>query len=124
MTSSPFPRGRHDDIEDPDSSGLSVAFYGGSDRHPLGSPGGSGLPATSTPVRIPAGRWIGCLGGFSTWIKNYIQCANHAALFSIADGVCVYMPCAGHHLAPVPMAVEAGEVVLLVADAVAGITQV
>lgn len=54
--------------------------------------------------------------------REYIQCATHGALFRIADGVCVYGPCAGDRLTPVPTAVEAGEVVLLVTSA-AGFAQ-
>jgi nitrite reductase/ring-hydroxylating ferredoxin subunit len=52
--------------------------------------------------------------------REYIQCATHGALFRIADGVCVYGPCAGDRLTPVATAVEAGEVVLFVTDAVTG----
>ena len=54
--------------------------------------------------------------------REYIQCATHAALFRITDGVCVYGPCASDRLTPVPTAVEAGEVVLIVTDA-AGCTR-
>jgi nitrite reductase/ring-hydroxylating ferredoxin subunit len=61
-------------------------------------------------------------GQFLDLDREHIQCATHAALFRIADGVCVCGPCAGDHLTPVTMAVEAGEVILLVADAVTGIT--
>lgn len=30
--------------------------------------------------------------------KNYIQCANHMALFNIADGICIDGPCHGDSL--------------------------
>jgi nitrite reductase/ring-hydroxylating ferredoxin subunit len=53
--------------------------------------------------------------------REYIQCATHGALFRIADGVCVYGPCAGDRLTPVPTVVEAGEVVLVATDAVTGL---
>ena len=55
--------------------------------------------------------------------REYIQCATHGALFRIEDGVCMYGPCAGDRLTPVPTAVEAGEVVLLVTDAVTGLVR-
>jgi nitrite reductase/ring-hydroxylating ferredoxin subunit len=55
--------------------------------------------------------------------REYIQCATHGALFRIADGVCVYGPCAGDRLTPVPTAVEAGEVVLFDTDAVTGLAR-
>jgi len=45
--------------------------------------------------------------------KDYIQCATHAALFRLYDGHCVAGPCAGERLTPVPVMVEAGEIVVL-----------
>lgn len=39
---------------------------------------------------------------------RHLQCANHAALFTIADGHCVAGPCAGGRLTPVPV-VRRGE---------------
>jgi nitrite reductase/ring-hydroxylating ferredoxin subunit len=48
--------------------------------------------------------------------KDYIQCATHAALFRITDGYCVAGPCAGDRLTSVPVAVDAGEVVVLPRD--------
>jgi nitrite reductase/ring-hydroxylating ferredoxin subunit len=53
-------------------------------------------------------------GQFLDVDREYIQCATHAALFRITDGECVYGPCAGDRLTPVPVAVEAGDVILLV----------
>ena len=68
-------------------------------------------------------------GGPLNWVPDqffdltgeYIQCATHGALFRIADGVCEYGPCDGDRLTPPPTAVEAGEVVLFVTDAVTGL---
>ena len=70
-------------------------------------------------------------GGPLDWVPDqfldltheYIQCATHAALFRITDGLCVHGPCAGDALTPVPLVVEDGEVVLLVADAATGIAR-
>lgn len=36
-----------------------------------------------------------------------ILCANHGAMFEIADGLCVAGPCAGERLSPVPVEVDA-----------------
>jgi nitrite reductase/ring-hydroxylating ferredoxin subunit len=44
--------------------------------------------------------------------KNHIQCATHAALFRIDDGVCISGPCNGDALTPVPVVVESGKVIL------------
>lgn len=34
---------------------------------------------------------------------RYIQCANHGALFQIEDGLCVFGPCQGESLTPLPV---------------------
>lgn len=34
---------------------------------------------------------------------RYIQCANHGAIFQIEDGLCVYGPCQGESLTPLPV---------------------
>jgi len=43
--------------------------------------------------------------------KHYIQCAMHAALFRLADGICVAGPCAGASLTAIAVVVEADLVV-------------
>lgn len=67
------------------------------------------------------------IGGPLDWVadqfldlhREYIQCATHAALFRITDGVCVAGPCTGDHLVPVPPAVKDGVVILTVVEGVA-----
>jgi len=44
--------------------------------------------------------------------KRHILCATHGALFQIGDGFCVWGPCAGKHLKPVPITVEQGFIYL------------
>jgi len=44
--------------------------------------------------------------------KHHIQCAMHAALFRLADGMCVAGPCAGASLTAIAVEVEAGLVVV------------
>ena len=46
--------------------------------------------------------------------KRHIQCATHAALFRLDDGICVAGPCAGDRLTAVPLQVESGNVYLLI----------
>jgi nitrite reductase/ring-hydroxylating ferredoxin subunit len=41
-----------------------------------------------------------------------ILCASHGALFEKTDGLCIAGPCAGRSLAPVPVRVESGYVML------------
>ena len=43
---------------------------------------------------------------FLNYDKEYIQCANHGALFKIEDGRCIYGPCAGQSLRPIELKVE------------------
>jgi nitrite reductase/ring-hydroxylating ferredoxin subunit len=59
--------------------------------------------------------WVS--GEFLDLERKYIQCATHAALFRITDGVCVYGPCAGGQLTPVPLVVQDGDVNLIVVAA-------
>jgi nitrite reductase/ring-hydroxylating ferredoxin subunit len=49
-------------------------------------------------------------GQFLDANKEYIFCANHAALFNIEDGHCIWGPCAGEDLEPLPVEVEGEEV--------------
>ena len=125
MIFSPCPRCtvcRLDDLEDPGSSGFSV--------------NSSGELMDIVVVRQRErvyGYLNSCphIGGPLDWVsgqfldldREYIQCATHAALFRITDGLCVHGPCAGDALTPVPLVVEDGEVVLLVADAATGIAR-
>lgn len=44
---------------------------------------------------------------------RYIQCANHGALFQIEDGLCVYGPCQGQALQPLPIQLHEGVIYLL-----------
>lgn len=39
-----------------------------------------------------------------------IQCSTHGALFTIEDGLCVYGPCSGQSLQPLPVEIREGEV--------------
>ena len=49
---------------------------------------------------------------------EYLQCANHDALFRIEDGYCVSGPCAGARLKPVAVHVDPnGDVALDTAEA-------
>ncbi len=38
--------------------------------------------------------------------NEYIQCANHGALFEIESGACIYGPCAGEQLTQVTIEIE------------------
>ncbi|MEP4378462.1 MAG: Rieske 2Fe-2S domain-containing protein [Alphaproteobacteria bacterium] len=44
---------------------------------------------------------------------RYLRCANHGALFDL-HGVCVFGPCKGEQLTPLPIEVKRGDVWLLV----------
>lgn len=42
--------------------------------------------------------------------RDYIACANHAARFEIATGLCVRGPCKGKSLTPVPVTVAGDDI--------------
>jgi len=44
--------------------------------------------------------------------RRYIQCAMHAALFRVMDGLCISGPCTGASLTAIAVEVEAGLVVV------------
>lgn len=44
--------------------------------------------------------------------KQHIQCAMHAALFRLTDGLCVAGPCTGSSLTAIAVTVEAGLVIV------------
>ena len=52
-------------------------------------------------------------GKFTTPDGAWLRCASHGALFRFEDGECVAGPCSGHHLKPLPVAVQGTAVVLL-----------
>ena len=43
---------------------------------------------------------------FLNYDSDYIQCANHGALFEIESGKCIYGPCSGQSLWPVEIKIE------------------
>ncbi len=49
---------------------------------------------------------------FLSMDSDWIQCATHAALFRIKDGVCVKGPCAGQSLISVAVEIIAGRVMV------------
>jgi len=122
MTSRSSPRGRLcrlDDLEDPGSRGFPVLFAGEmSDilvvrrgTHVYGYH--NNCPHIGGPLNWVPDRFLDLTG-------EYIQCATQVHC-SASRTACVYGPCAGDRLTPLPTAVEAGEVVLFVTDAVTGL---
>ena len=63
-------------------------------------------PHTGAPLDFRPGKFLNLE-------KTQLLCANHMALFEIADGSCVSGPCAGVGLQPVAVEVVAGEVRLI-----------
>jgi len=47
---------------------------------------------------------------FFDFERRHILCGVHGALFRVGDGVCIYGPCTGRALTPVPVEVRDGEV--------------
>ena len=62
-------------------------------------------PHTGTPLALVSDRFL-------TREGDLVLCSTHGALFRPDDGVCVAGPCEGARLAPWPVVVEAGLVLV------------
>jgi nitrite reductase/ring-hydroxylating ferredoxin subunit len=62
-------------------------------------------PHTGGPLDWVPGRFLSAEGGL-------IQCSTHGALFRIEDGFCIWGPCAGTSLAPVPLKLQGNDIFL------------
>lgn len=103
---------RLDELDDPDSRGMTVT-YGDEAYDVFVVRQGAQVfgfrnscPHTGGPLDWVPDRFL-------SLDKDYIQCATHDALFQLHDGKCVAGPCKGDSLAAVPVIIEAGEVVML-----------
>jgi nitrite reductase/ring-hydroxylating ferredoxin subunit len=103
---------RLDELDDPDSRGMTVTHGGQLHDVFVVRQGGrvfgyrNSCPHTGGPLDWVPDRFLNL-------DKDYIQCATHDALFHLHDGACVAGPCKGDSLASVPVIIEAGEVVML-----------
>ncbi|MEM7304152.1 MAG: Rieske (2Fe-2S) protein, partial [Pseudomonadota bacterium] len=43
---------------------------------------------------------------FLDYDNEYIQCANHGALFELHNGYCIYGPCSGQSLQPIKIEIK------------------
>ena len=101
-----------DDLDDPDSRGLTLCLGGllydmfivREGMHVFGYL--NSCPHTGGPLD-----WVP--DQFLNLDKNYIQCATHDGLFRLNDGRCVAGPCAGDRLTPVPVLIDAGVIVVV-----------
>ncbi|MGH8458760.1 MAG: Rieske (2Fe-2S) protein, partial [Nevskiales bacterium] len=62
-------------------------------------------PHTGGPLDWVPGRFLSAEG-------DLIQCSTHGALFRIEDGFCVWGPCAGASLTPVPLKRQGDDIYL------------
>lgn len=60
-------------------------------------------PHTGAPMDWAPGRFLDVSG-------SLIQCSLHGAQFRIEDGFCVWGPCAGDRLRPLPFVIEQGSI--------------
>lgn len=111
---------RIDELQDPGSRGMSVRHRdlllevfvvrrGDEVRAYLNR-----CPHTGSPLD-----WVP--NEFLSLDKRHIQCATHAALFRLADGLCIAGPCAGDSLTSIPVELTSGLVVISAAGLPAGI---
>lgn len=125
MTSRPFHRRtlcRFDELEDPGSRGFSVNVRG-EEKNILVVRCGNRVYSyrNSCPHTGVSLNWMS--NTFLDQQQEFIQCATHGALFRIVDGYCVQGPCAGDHLAPVPVSVIEGHVIVTWTDGPSAGTQ-
>jgi len=103
---------RLDELDDPDSRGMTVTQGGQLHDVFVVRQGGqvfgyrNSCPHTGGPLDWVPDRFLNL-------DRDYIQCATHDALFRLHDGACVAGPCKGDSLAAVPVIIEAGEVIML-----------
>lgn len=55
-------------------------------------------------------------GDFLSPDARFIRCSTHGALFRLEDGVCVFGPCSGQSLEPLPVVLHAGEILVQTED--------
>lgn len=107
------------DLQDPGSRGVTLQQGGRPlDVFIVRGDGGvhayvNSCPHTGSPLEWNEHQFLSLDG-------RHIQCAMHAALFRLTDGMCVAGPCTGASLTPIPVEVEAGMVVVSLATATAG----
>jgi nitrite reductase/ring-hydroxylating ferredoxin subunit len=103
---------RLDELDDPDSRGMTVTQGGQLHDVFVVRQGGqvfgyrNSCPHTGGPLDWVPDRFLNL-------DRDYIQCATHDALFRLHDGACVAGPCKGDSLAAVSVIIEAGEVIML-----------
>ena len=103
---------RLDELDDPDSRGMTVT-YGGEAHDVFVVRQGAQVFGFRNSCPHNGGPLDWVPDRFLSLDKDYIQCATHDALFQLHDGKCVAGPCKGDSLAAVPVIIEAGEVVML-----------
>jgi nitrite reductase/ring-hydroxylating ferredoxin subunit len=100
-----------EEIADPGSRGLRLEGDGDSGEILLVRRGDqvfgyrNSCPHTGAPLDWQPHRFLDAGG-------QLIQCATHGALFRIDDGECLWGPCAGQRLRPLPLVVREGIVLL------------
>jgi nitrite reductase/ring-hydroxylating ferredoxin subunit len=110
-TAAQFVVCRLDELADPGSRAMTVVFPEGPGEVFVVRQGGrvyayrNQCPHTGGPLDWVPDRFLNLE-------QDHIQCATHDALFRITDGFCVAGPCAGDHLAPVPVQIENGDIVI------------
>jgi nitrite reductase/ring-hydroxylating ferredoxin subunit len=102
---------RFDELADPGSRAMSLAFPDGPVDVFVVRQGDrvyaylNQCPHTGGPLD-----WVP--DQFLNLEQDHIQCATHAALFRIRDGLCVAGPCSGDRLTAVPAHVENGDIII------------
>ncbi len=102
-----------DEIDDPGSKGLSIDL----DDEKLGlfivkKDSQISVYKNSCPHTFGPLDWMP--DQFLDLDNQYIQCANHGALFEINSGLCIYGPCKNQSLKTLPFKIKNNHIYLLV----------
>ena len=105
----------HDDVADGAARGLRIERAAGVVRIFLVRQGSrmwgyeNRCPHRGTPLNWLPDRFL-------SEDREHAICATHGAIFRIDDGLCIAGPCSGESLRSIPVAVEAGQIVVLCSE--------
>jgi len=101
------------DIADPGSKGISIEHHGIKNelfivkKDAKISVYENSCPHTSGPLDWTPDQFLNI-------DNDYIQCANHGALFEINSGLCIYGPCKAQSLKSVPFSIKDNNIYVVI----------
>ena len=101
------------DIADPGSKGISIEHQGiKSELFVVKKDAKIAVYENSCPHTLGPLDWTP--DQFLNIDNDYIQCANHGALFEIDSGLCIYGPCKAQSLKAVPFSIKDNNIYVVI----------